>query len=357
MTALPGLAPDRICTLMHRAVGWTGLDLHGMTVLTEAATGAYGVTAPIAALANAQQVIAIARSSAHGSAQEAADWTQLLARSCGVEERVRIVDALPAECNGIDIVTNSGHVRPINSDLIARLSSRGVIALMFEAWEFRDEDIDLSACEALGIPIVGVNERHPLVDVFSYLGPLCVKLLFDAGIPVYADRIALLCDNPFGTYIVAALEGLGASVSAFDNAGALEPDRWDAVIVALKPGQTVRVDAADIETIARAAPRALLAQFWGDVDRSAAAEAQVRLWPPEPPRHGHMAVLLSALGAEPIVRLQTGGLRAAEWVCRGGAVTPSGLAQLVERPGTGRERPADVFTKPIRHADGTPFRS
>jgi hypothetical protein len=43
-----------------------------------------------------------------------------------------------------------------------------------------------------------------------------------------------------------------------------------------------------------------------------------------------MAILLSAIGPDPIVRLQTGGLRAAEWVFRGGAATPDGIAQLVE---------------------------
>jgi hypothetical protein len=43
-----------------------------------------------------------------------------------------------------------------------------------------------------------------------------------------------------------------------------------------------------------------------------------------------MAVLLSEIGPEPIVRLQTGGLRAAEWIRRGGSVSAGGFAQLVQ---------------------------
>jgi hypothetical protein len=42
-----------------------------------------------------------------------------------------------------------------------------------------------------------------------------------------------------------------------------------------------------------------------------------------------MGVMLSDIGPEPIVRLQTGGLRAAEWINRGGAELPDGFAQLV----------------------------
>jgi hypothetical protein len=42
-----------------------------------------------------------------------------------------------------------------------------------------------------------------------------------------------------------------------------------------------------------------------------------------------MTILLSEIGPEPIVRLQIGGLRAAEWVIRGGAVDLGGIAQIV----------------------------
>jgi hypothetical protein len=41
-----------------------------------------------------------------------------------------------------------------------------------------------------------------------------------------------------------------------------------------------------------------------------------------------MAVLLSEIGPDAVVRLQAGGLRAAEWVRRGLPVTAGGLAQL-----------------------------
>ena len=47
----PGLDPRRLIRLMSAAIGRCGLDLSGLTVLTEAASGAYVVTPVLAAMA------------------------------------------------------------------------------------------------------------------------------------------------------------------------------------------------------------------------------------------------------------------------------------------------------------------
>jgi len=328
---LPGLSPARLHVLMREAIKSNGLDLTGMTVLTEAASGAYGVTAVIAALANARRVYALARSSAYGSVAEITDWTMELARVGGVVDRISVLESVPPEIlKDVDLVTNSGHLRPITATIIDKLPARAVIALMFEAWEFRATDIDAVACRRRQIPIVGVNEQNPLIDVFSYLGPLCVRLLNDAGFAVYRNRIALLCDNDFAAPMIRGLAGAGASVSHFTGVEALRSDNWDAVVVALKPGSEPRIGLTEARHIASVAgPGTVVAQFWGDVDREALLRQDLRAWPPTPPRTGHMAILLSAIGPDAIVRLQAGGLRAAEWVFRGGAVTHEGVAQLV----------------------------
>jgi len=60
-------------------------------------------------------------------------------------------------------------------------------------------------------------------------------------------------------------------------------------------------------------------QIWGDVDRAALPE--VYFCPTEPPAPGHMGMLLSEIGPEPIVRLQAGGLKAGEQALRGSLAT------------------------------------
>jgi hypothetical protein len=328
---LPGFAIPRLCSLMRLAVSSTGLDLSGLNVLTEGASGAYVATAVAAAIANARQVHAVVRPSRYGSVPEVREWTLKVAAAAGVADRISVVENVPPDILvNIDIVTNSGHLRPITSALIDRLPPRAVIALMFEAWEFRGEDIDAEACRRRRIPIVAVNERHPTVDVFAHLGALCVRLLQEAGFAVCSNRIALLCDNAFAEPIARGLSGVGALVDLFPAVEHLPKASWDAVVVALRPTSAPRIGEGQAARLAECAPGATIAQLWGDIDRDSVVSQGLSVWPRLPPKAGHMAVLLSDIGPEPIVRLQVGGLRAAEWVRRGGSIDPDGIAQLVD---------------------------
>jgi hypothetical protein len=317
---------------MRRSITATGLNLSEVTLLTEAASGAYGVTPIIGAMAGARCVYALAGSSRYGSVRDVAAWVSELADASGVTGIVNVVeDVSPDILTSANIVTNSGHLRPLSADLIDRLPSNAVIALMFEAWELRPGDIDLAACIRRRIPIVGINERHPAVDVFSFLGPLCAKQLLCCGCAVYNNRIALLCDNDFAKPMANGLAGLGASIEVFSAAAQIFRDRWDAIVIALKPAPTPRIGPREASHLATVTPSdSVIVQFWGDIDREALIAHEFNIWPSEPPSPGHMGILLSEIGPEPIVRLQTGGLRAAEWIFRGGAAIPDGFAQLVD---------------------------
>jgi hypothetical protein len=326
----PGFDARRMVSLMRAAIRRCGLDLSGLTVVTEAATGAYASTAVIAALAGAAKVYARTADSPHGSAAAAAAEVLVLARCAGVAGRIDFFSDVPRTVAGrADIITNSGHLRPLDAALIDALPETAVIALMYEAWEFREADIDLAACRRKGIPVVGVNERHPSLDVFAFLGPLAANLLHRAGIPVYRSRIVLLCDNPFDVFIWRGLKGLGADVSLRTRVEDLPADgEMDAVLVAMRPTPQPALSVREAAFIAENLPGAVVAQFWGDVDREALRARSVPVWPEVPPKPGHMGVLLSDIGPEPIIRLQTGSLRAAELIYRSGrrAGGPGGIA-------------------------------
>ena len=334
MTALadprrPGLDVPEVLGQIERRVAALRLDLSGLAVVTEAATGAYAATAVIAAVAGARSVVAIGRDTRrHGSFEDAAAELGALASAAGVADRIEVArDLAPATLADCDILTNSGHLRPITREIVERLPREAVIALMFEAWEFRSADLDLAACRARGVRVAAVNERHADVGVFPFLGPLAVRLLAEAGRQARGRRVAVLCDNPFRSFVRDGLLDAGASVEVFERPEEVTPAAWDVVLVALDPNHRPELGEPELAALGRAAPGALLAQFWGDVDRAAAGRHFARIWPPIAPGQGHMAILLSALGSEPIVRLQAGGLRAAELVRRGVAEAPGGVAE------------------------------
>jgi len=310
----PGLNDLRLRRLMQEAIAYCRLDLSGATVLTEAASGAYRVTPVLAAMAGAKVVYAVTRSSRHGTVEEIVAQTDALARLAGVNDRIIVVTEIQADLVAkADIVTNSGHVRPIDAEMIGWMKPTAVIPLMFEAWEFRSADIDLAACRGRGIAIAGTNERHPAIGVFSCLGEMASKLLLDAGVAVRGSRILLLCDNPFLPFIRDGLTSGGAAVEAYRRlSDAPERSTCDAVLVALRPESQPCLDAHEARTIARRWPGAIVAQFWGDVDRAALGAAGVPVWPLLAPRAGHMGILPSDIGPEPVVRLQAGGLKVAE---------------------------------------------
>jgi hypothetical protein len=331
----PGLDPRRLAALIERAVERCQLDLTGRVVLTEAASGAYVVTPILAARGGADRVYAMTRSTSHGTVDDIAAQTIELARLVGVDDRIEIVTGRSAAVVGeADIITNSGHVRPIDREMIAWMKPSAVVSLMYEAWEYRSEDVDLAACRDRLIQVGATDERHPDVDVFSFLGPMAVKLLLDAHVAVYRSSILLLCDNPFSSFITRGLRRVGATVDvAACVAEAPRHKTYDAIVVAQQPGLEPVLSAVDARLIARNWPGAVVAQFWGDIDRAALSHEDVPVCPEKAPPVGHMGILPSAIGPEPVIRLQAGGLKVGELLSRG---TPDPLHDCLQMmPGTG----------------------
>jgi hypothetical protein len=317
MTRPAGLNPHRLARLMQQAIARCQLDLSGAVVLTEAASGAYVVTPVLAAMAGAKKVFAVTRSTRYGSFEEILGNTLELARMAGAARALEIIpQKSPPVIAQADIVTNSGHLRPLDGGTVAAMKATAVIPLMYESWEFRSDDVDIAACQQRGIAVAGTNERHAAVDVFSYLGVMAVKLLLDAGIAVCGSRIVLLCDNPFAPFIKRGLAGAGAEVKHFARLAEAETNRCDALMVAVTPRSGVLFSEQEAAMIAARWKGAVVAQFWGDINRDAMRRAGVEVCPAEAPARGHMGILPSAVGPEPVVRLQSGGLKVGEILWR-----------------------------------------
>jgi hypothetical protein len=314
----PGLNSRRLIRLLSTVIDRCQLELTDRTVLTEAATGAYVVTPILAAMAGAN-VYALTLETNYASADEIYSTSIELARAAAIADRIQFIRSKDQKyVSTADIVTNSGQVRPIDASMVASMKQSAVIPLMYESWEYRRCDVDLEACRARGIVVAGTNELHPDVDIYSYLGAMAIRQLQDAGIAVRGSCILLLCDNPFSSFIAKDLRDAGAAVTEANRLSAEVLDPYcDAVVLATRPFEGHNFTAADAKLLSHEAPGAVLVQFWGDADYPALTAAGVPVWPKEQSRAGHMGVLPSTLGPEPVVRLQAGGLKVGQVLAQG----------------------------------------
>src|ERR1700722_1564155 len=193
------------------------LNLKDKTVLTEAATGAYIVTPVLAAIAGAK-VFAYSKTTRYGKVEEVFARTKQLAdtfKSFPLD--IHYIDNLsPDIIAQADIITNSVHLRPLNEELLSHAKGEMVIPLMYEAWEWREADMDIQYIRKRGFRIGATNERHPDVDVFNYLGDMALKQIFDAGIAPYRNKFILLCNNDFGPFIAKVLAGICDGLAVID---------------------------------------------------------------------------------------------------------------------------------------------
>ncbi len=319
-------AQRRLLRLCKAAVARTNLQLNGLRVLTEAASGAYASTPLIAALAGAAEVVAITRNSRWGSVDEVVSNCQRLSRAAGVQERISYVtEHSDDRIKGCHLVTNLGFVRPIDRSLIAKIHPVGSVALMWEPWEYRENEIDLNSLREFDIPIIGTNESHPWVRTLDYLGPTVGRLLLDAEIEVAGSRILLVGADPFGAAVEAWLRSCGAEVLRADlrswsdlaSEAAEKELAFDAlVLVEHKNPDPIASDGQKAGLLALARWGAPLIHVCGAVDRSVVNGLGVSMIPDVDVPFGFMAVTTAHAGARPVVDLHAAGLKSAELVVR-----------------------------------------
>lgn len=311
-------------------------------MLTEAATGAYVVTPILAALAGAR-VLAYAKDTRYGSREEVFALLNATSRSLGAPAITTVSALDPKTFAAADLITNSGHLRPLNAERLQSVKPGAVLSLMYEAWECREADLDLAFCHERAIRVGGTNERHPDVDVFGYLGDMAMKLMLDAGACPYNSTVVLICNNDFGPYIARTLAKVCRRLGIVDTVARkadyqplLNPGKVDwlsafptleplshyletsAVIFTASPFENdwAARGGVDLAAMKRFFPEAVLLRFAGHLDTKDLANHGIAFHPKEV-RAGHMGVLPSDVGVEPILRLQAAGLKVGQLMLEG----------------------------------------
>ena len=139
------------------------LDLSNLNILTECASNAYAFTPIISCLAGAKSVIVVGSDTRYGKYEDNKSNIIKICNMSGLDISklifVRRNKLDKIDLSNIDIITNSGQLRPITESLITKLKRTAVIPLMWEPWEFRKEDLNIVACQKKNIPVIGTNEN------------------------------------------------------------------------------------------------------------------------------------------------------------------------------------------------------
>jgi len=315
--------PVRTAGLIAATIRTLGLDLSDLVVLTEAASGPFAVTPVISALAGARRTVAMTDDSRFATAQEVIRQTRALETLCGLSDAVEIVTGRNVDLfSEADIVTNLGFVRPIDAQAVAAMKPSAAVPLMCESWEYRGGDVDLDACRARGIVVLGTNEDYPDLDVFSYSGPLCMKMLLAAGIELHKSTIMVVSSDKFGGVIEKALARTGAAVSLAADLRSADSGQLgcaDALVVAdYTRLETIIGPGGDMETadLAGLAGQVTVIQFAGLIDAAGLADEGIAVYPGLDLPARRMSMTLGVLGPRPVIELHAAGLKVGEAIAR-----------------------------------------
>ena len=319
----------RIEKLIGDAIDTYNLDLSGLTVFTEAASGNYVVTPLIAALAGSDRTFAITRDSRYGKAIDVRNFTLELAQRWGVGDRIEVVsDKSPSILSQVDIVTNLGFVRPIDKNMIAHLKPTAVLPLMWETWEFREADLDLAECRRVGIMVLGTNEREAELDLFTYVGYLAVKLAFELEIEIYRSKVVVVGSGSFGESCIKAFNKLDANIEYIDlSAGAsLETESakstlrdTDLIVLVEHHSPACLIGSAGqitVDELLALSPHVSIVHITGNINREEIDNAAIPCLPQKSAVPGYMSVTTDYLGPKPVITLHTAGLKVGEAMAR-----------------------------------------
>lgn len=293
------------------------LDLSGVTVITECATGAYAFTGPIAALAGATEVVCLGRDSAFGTFEVAQLETQSAAGLLGVKEKITTCRREEfhrprGACKAV-LITNLRGVRPIDYAFISGQSTNAVVSAMCEFWELRPSDVDLDACRTLHIPVVSTNESHPLLRTIDLVGLLAIQMLFECKAPFVDGNVAIIGKGPFSLAVETALQPWTRSREIISNESEFvrltnRLELIDAIVVADHEATLTKSFAWHGFTQEVRALGTHVVNISGFPGEN--LTDQISVWPPRPVPPRTMSRALDVIGYWPVLRLHIAGLKA-----------------------------------------------
>jgi len=347
---------SQINSIIEQTVSKVQLDLSNLVILTEAASGYWSFTPFIAAKSDAKEVICLVKNSKYGTIEQIKNNFLILKNYFDKKSVVSVYDKIDSTLiNRADIVTNSGHIRPIDKNFIHSMKNSSVISLMWEPWEFRERDLDLKECWNNGIAILGVNEETDNLNIMKYDGLTMIKVLHDHNIDIKNKKIILVAENNSALYMLRYLQDENSEIFVItktmknkfeemnvnvisDNLNDENVEKFlkscDIIIINSEPSskQIIGDEGISASKLYNICPDVNIFIYFGKVDYEQLRKSNLEFFPKHDPGTGYMSWNTDFLGPKSVIELNVLGLKVGEILARnrlrGMSVREAELASL-----------------------------
>jgi hypothetical protein len=299
------------------------LDLTGLTILTDVGSNYYSFLPIIALKANAKKIFVWCSDSQYGEAAHIiAEFKNIISDLRLDTSRFEFaLNSKPGnQINAANIVTNSFHIRPIDKQFISQMDKDAVISLMYEKWELRPEDVDVDSCKLNNIRVAGTSENHKSLLIFNAAGNLAQKMIYEAGLEIWQNKIFVWSNDHFGEVITNSLKNAGASeVNCSTNISALRSKLRNLDVLFLADYLESRNyfgedqnSLFNIKDFVELNPNIAIVHLYGEVKHELLMKHNVKIYPQFDGKAQKMSFTLGHLGLKPIINLQAAGLKVGE---------------------------------------------
>jgi hypothetical protein len=310
---------ERKKEILLRAISDFNLNLSGLTVFTEIASGNYAYTAICSILAGATKTIGLVKDSFYSSSEDVLKNFYDLVYYFNIKEKSNWSVVFYKDIESLsksDIITNSGFLRPISKRDIDLMKETAVIPLMFESWEFDKSCIDFSFCKEKGILVLGTNEHYYKLDLFGYIPYKICKLIFDSGMSLYKNKILLLSSGEVGDRIsnFFSLNNICFDRFCFDKKFNYDLSKYDILIISelyFKEDILSKTGIISSEKLKEENPSIKIIYTYGLINRKDILEEDLLLFP-----NSFRNVTGDYLCPEITIRLNVASLKVAEIAAR-----------------------------------------
>lgn len=321
---------ERELSLIKHLIKQHDLNLEGLNVLCECASGAYSYTPAIIGMAGGVP-FNVGRDTIYGTFIKNMEVVRNIMNIATPSTPLYFYkDHFPDDViKRADIIPNIGFVRPINENMISLFKSTAVVPLMWETWEFRLGEVDVKFCSEREIPVAGTDESKR-INMFGYNGFIAIKLMFEMGLECYNNKIVLIGTGHTAESMFELLNSSGVKViwfsSSHKDARAVhysqihtifnEP-HLDAIIVAEHKNNIEiigngSVSLLNIHDIQKKFPTIKVGHICGNLDAVALKKSAIYSYPDNIYPFGYMSYQAFHLGPQPVFELNILGLKVGE---------------------------------------------